>query len=367
MDNKRKLHISHIMPLIVMASLGPRLLTLPREVSINAGNDSWLSVILGGMVAMALTWIIYWIMMNDPHLNLSQIFEKSFGKFIGKVIMVFFGLFIAFALGLALREFAVTISLYLLDTTPDIVTKGLLVLLCVYALDKGLGTISTMMNILFPISLTLLFILLLLSWNNVEIPNVLPVLHRGIFPVVKGSYSVINALSSLLLFIGYITPYIGDLKGGYLWVTATKSLSILIYLLIMLMCIFVFGAAETSRLLYPTITLSKSIQIRAQLFERAESLMMTVWIINTFAVTVVASFVAIENMKALFGIEKKRMLIYVQMTAVYLLAHIPRNAAMQEKIMGYFDMVTLSIVMLIPIIGGITLLKKRRKLKGASE
>lgn len=366
MDRKRYLHKSHILPFIVMASLGPKVLTLPRDVSCYAGNDSWLSVILGGTAVLILTWMIYWIMMNYPELNLSQIFEASFGRFFGKLTMVLFGLFNVFALGMSLRIFADNISLYLLDKTPDTVIKGLLVLLCIYALLKGIGTITTTLNILFPATLIFLFILLLLPWNKAESGNLLPVLHEGILPVVKGSHHVINALSTFF-FIGYITPYIRDLKGGGLWGAAAIGLLIFIYLWIVLMCILVFGAAETTRLLYPTITLSKSIQLRAQLFERAESLMMTVWIVNTFAVTLIASFVAVENMKALFGTEKKRMMIYVQMTAVYLLAHIPRSIAVQQRIFRYVDIATLGVVMLIPAIAGITLLKKRKKSKSSPE
>lgn len=365
MESKKKLQKYHMVPFIVLASLGPKVLILPRDVGRYAKNDSWISLILTGIFTIIAALILYWIMEKNPDLNLSQIFQKTFGKLLGKAYLIVFAIFNVLALGFHLRIFADTITLYLLNATPNIYVKGLLVLLCAYGLNKGIGPITTVLNILFPIVLMGMAILLLLPYNKIEATRILPILYGGMGPVLRGSMQATTAFS-VFFFIGYITPYIKDLKGGMPWVVGTVGVYTLIYLGIVLMSIFIFGAGEMTRLLYPTITLSKAVQVRGQLFERAEGLLMTLWIVNTFTFTLIASFVAIENLKVVFATEKKKTLIFVQMLAIYSIAHIAENVAVQERFSYYLDVSGVGNVVIIPLLAGVILLKNRKKSKEAS-
>lgn len=345
--------------LIVLAMIGVRMLTLPRDIVEYANSDAWMSVLLGGILTLITGTSFYWLGVKYKGLNISQIMEAVLGKFIGKIIQIFISMYIILSVGLSLRAFSESINVFLLDKTPRTIVTIIMLAACVYCLTKGLKTISIMMDLLLPGILFFILLLLFLSITNIDKANLLPVLHKGPMPVFKGFVEIIHPFLGLGI-VGYIMPFLKEPRKDKKWIFISIAIVTFIYLSIITMCIMVFGSNEIKQLVYPTIILSKSIQLQSQIFERAESLFMTAWIPISFSTIVIYYFASCHNLNALFNTTKYKLMIYLQIPVILFIANFPRNVVKVYHYLSFVNYLAISLSIIVIILPIISLLRKDR-------
>lgn len=352
-----KLKGVNALSLIVLAMIGVRMLTLPRDIVEYADNDAWMSVLLGSILTFITGYSFYWLGVKYKGLNISQIMEAVLGKFIGKIIQIFISMYIILSVGLSLRAFSESINIFLLDKTPRSIVTIIILTACVYCLAMGLKTISIMMDILLPGILFFILLLLFLSVSNIDKANLLPVLHKGPMPVFKGFIEIIHPFLGLGI-VGYIMPCLKEPRKEKKWIFISISVVTLIHLSIVTMCIMVFGSNEIKQLVYPTIILSKSIQFQAQIFERAESLFMTTWIPISFSTIVIYYYASCQNLNALFNIKKYKLMIYLQIPIILIIAYFPRNVVEVYHHLEFVNYLAISLSIIVVILPIISLIRK---------
>lgn len=309
---------------VIHAMIGIRLLSLPRDVVKYASNDAWISVIIVYISASLTGYGFYWIGLKYPGLNFSQINEKVLGKLFGKVMMIAIAIYTISTIGLGLRVFADSINLFLLESTPSILIISIMLIACVYCLRKDIGIMSIILDILLPLLIISMIILVLLPVGKMEPKNILPVFYGGIKPVIKGFLQIVDPVLPCGI-VGYVLPHFAEPKKTKKWVFIGISISALVYFLIVLMCIMVFGSDEINYLIFPTLSLTKSIQLRATIFERAESFFMAAWIPTTFTTIILYYFASTLNLKALLNTKKDAMITYAQIPLFFIIAFMPEN------------------------------------------
>ncbi|MGE4283253.1 MAG: endospore germination permease [Clostridia bacterium] len=361
MTKRFELSSIDMMTFLIQSMVGIRILALPREIARCAETDSWISVLVGGVFVLIIALMLYWLGIKYPGKNGSQIAEKVFGKLLGKMALVIIAIHTIGSMGLGARAFGNSIKLFLLSETPLMVIAAIMVLLALYALVKGLKTISTLVNILLPQLLFFIVFILILPFRKVDIQNILPVFSNGIKPILRGSLEVVDALYGFTI-IAYIMPYFKERESTKKWIFAGVGIAIAIYLGIIMICLLVFGGKEVTRLLYPTLSLAKSIQLKSQIIERAESFFMIAWVIATFVMLTLSYFVSYENLKVLFGSTKGRLMIYIQLPLIWFVTMLPRNTAQLQVYTHYLNLVgRVIMLMIVPVLVIVTLFKERRK------
>jgi len=337
-----------------------RLLTLPREIAEHAKNNGWMSVLLMGAYIFFVGYAFYWLGTKHKNLTFSQICEVLFGKLIGKILIVGIGIYTIASFALALRILGDGMQLYLLDTTPLIVVIAIMILVCVYCIFKGIKTISIILDILLPLILFFTTMLIILSISSAEIMNIRPVFYGGIKPIAKGALEVGDPLLSVGT-IGYILPYFKDIKKMKKYIFIGISISISVYFLVILMTILVFGSDELNFLIFPTITMSKSIRVEVKILERAESLFMAAWIPITFTTLLLLYLVSTLNLKALFNSKRDRLIIISQIPLFLILALYPKNISEVFKLGELKDIGgQMLIFVIVPLAVLAQLIKERR-------
>ncbi|TYQ16483.1 UNVERIFIED_CONTAM: spore germination protein (amino acid permease) [Acetivibrio alkalicellulosi] len=324
MDNTSKLKSISMLSIVIHSMIGLRLLTLPRDLVSLAGNDAWISVLISGLVSLIIGYSYYWLGLKYRGLNLSQIAEAVFGKFIGKIILSIFVVYITLAIGLSIRAFSDSIQFFLLDTTPSFFIIISMIIACTYCLINGIKTISILMDILLPVILFSIILLVSFSTTNMDRANLLPVLHTGIMPVLGAYVESIHPFLGLGV-MAYVMPHFSEFKDTKKWIFIGILIVTFIYIAIVMMCIMVFGSKETEHLIYPTIILSKSIQFEVQLFERAESFFISSWIPITFSTMLLFYYSSVLNLKALFNTNKHNFIVYLHIPVLLLIALYPKN------------------------------------------
>lgn len=356
----KKLKSVSMFSFVIQGLVGITLLTLPRDVGEFAKNDSWLSIILVGIHVMLNASAFYWLALKYPGLNFSQLNEKLLGKILGKTFMLGMSIYLAITFGLSLRLFGDSISIFLLENTPKLLIMLIMLGGCVYCITRDIRSISIIFDILLPFVLIIIVILILLSMTAAEPKNLLPVMHHGIVPVAKGAIHVLDPLASLGI-IAYIMPYFEDPKSTKKWIFFGLGVALSIYFSLVVLCIMVFGAEEIKYLIYPVLSLSKSMQLTNQLFERAESLFMAAWVPITFSTLVVHYIASNLNLKALFNTNKNRLIIYGQIPLFLIIALFPRNSKELSDYLHFNSHFTIFLNLLyFPLFLIIAIVKGRR-------
>ncbi len=236
----------------------------------------------------------------------------------------------------------------------------IMLILGFYALTRGLKTIATLINILLPQFMFWMGLLLILPLKKIEPQNLLPFLAGGITPVIQGSLEMVDALYGFTI-IAYLMPYFKNRESTLKWIFPGVFISIGFYIGIVSVCLMVFGADEVVKLLFPTLSLAKSMEVNFDLIERAESIFMIVWIINTFIMMMLSLFVGYENLKVLFP-KKDKLCIYAQLPIIILFLMLTRNTAQITLYTQYLNYLGRFItVVMIPVVVCVAIIKERMK------
>jgi spore germination protein len=322
--------------ILINSLIGIRIITLPRDVARFAKNDAWISMIIMYFIILATAYAFYWIGLQYPGLNFSQINEVVLGKVIGKLIMIAIGVYTISSVGLSLRIFAVSVRLFLMDRTPLNVIMIIMIVTVVLCLRSGIKTTSIIFDMLLPVILILVIFLVALPISAADPKNLLPVLHNGIMPILRGTIEIVDPVIACGI-IGYVLPYFEPTskKSMIKYIFFSITLASIIYLATLLLSIMIFGVNETQHLMFPTITIHKAIAMRTQVFERAEALFMIAWIPTTFTTSCAYYLASVLNTKALFNSKKDNIIFYILIVAAMFIANIPRNMAELFRYLEY--------------------------------
>lgn len=350
---------------VVLSMTSIRLITLPTDIVQYAKTDAWLSVLLLGFLSIINGYIFYYIASKYPNLNFIQINIKVLGKVMGKATALCICIYVFITNGLSLRLFSNSIKVFLLDKTPSIIIVLVFIGACAYCMLKGIKTISIFFDIFLPVILILTITLLLLPYKNADIKNLLPVLHNGLKPVIAGSLQMIDPAIGCAI-IAYIMPYFEDIKATKKWIFLGIGVAIGFYFLMITMCIMVIGVNEIQYLNYPSVALTKAVQLKAEVFERTESLYMATWIPNALTTIVVYYIASTMCIKEIFNTKKTKPVILVQLPFFIAISLFPHNTVELQNYLQINNMLAIFLNLIyLPIFFFVVWLKNRGESKHA--
>lgn len=364
---KKQLEDINILSFVIHGMVGLRLLSLPRDIVVHAENNGWISVLVGGVIAYFIGFGVYWLATQFPDLNLSQIIIVVLGKYIGRMILIGIGIYTITSVALALRSFGVSVKIFLLDKTPLYIIISTTLLILVYGVSKGIKTISIMFDVLLPFVLASIAVLILFATTTMEIKNLLPVFSQGVTPIMKGALQTTHPFLGVGI-LGYILPYCKDVKKTKKWIDVGIFIVIGIYLAIIIMCIMVFGVKEINQLIFPTISLSKTIRLKTELFERLESLFMTIWMPISFTTILGHYWASILNSKALFNTKRGHLIMWINVPIIFFIALYPENVVQLNYFLSLSNRLAQILTFgVLPIVVIATWVYKRREKHHANQ
>lgn len=364
---KGKLKSKNMFSILVQGLIGIRILTLPRDVIRYAKSDAWLSMIIMYGITLATAYTFYWISTKYEGLDIAQINNVVFGKFFGRIMLIPITIYGILTVGLSLRLFAYSIKIFLLDKTPVIVIISLVLISCLYCIRKDMKTISIVMDILLPFVIISCMLLVILPITSADPRNLLPVLHRGIKPVIMGTLQIVDPILPCAI-IAFIIPYFEETKSIKKYIFWAITVTSFIYLSIIVICLMTFGTTEINYILFPTLTLTKTIESRSLILERAESLFMISWIPITFTTILINYIACTLTLKALLNAKKDTLIIYGQLPVFLAVALFPQNIVEVSKYLDYNSILALSMNFLyLPFFTSVVYFKNRRKNKNENQ
>jgi len=352
---------SQIMTILSIASMGVDIMIVQNTMVEYAGRDAWISLLLGGILGVAFGLNMYLLANLYPDKCLPYIIIELYGKLIGRILLIPATLYVLLYTGLSINIFGQTLKTFLFDNTPLYAIVAVMIGVVIYAVYKGIYALSGVIDIIFPVALTTLITLILLSLQQVEFDNIKPILYKNHVKVLKGSILGLVQFQGFGL-ISYFHCFTNGTKIRLKWYFWGTGIPVALYGALTLVTIAVFNPDSLLSLIFPTLTLSKSIEFPITFLERLESIIAILWISIAFGSIALSTFTSVENISALLGSKNDKPIVLIHIPLLMIVSLSIKNGI---KVIEYYQMLKYALAGLIliftPFLVITALIKKRRQ------
>ncbi|RRN68144.1 spore gernimation protein [Peribacillus simplex] len=335
--------------IVINFILGTGLLTLPRSSTEKVQTpDAWISVILGGVIAIIAGVIIVKLSQQFPEKTFYQYSNEIVGKWLGKLLSLALICYFLITCGFQLRSMAEVIKYLLLEGTPTWAISMIFMWVSLYLIIGGLNPIARLFEIILPLTVILFLVVAFMSIKIFEIDNLRPVLGEGVIPVLKGVKTTALAFTGpevMLLLIPFMNKPTKAVKALLVGI----FIPLIFYVLTVVMVIGALSVEGVVTRTWPTLDLIRSFEISGLIFERFESLLLVVWIMQIFATFTITYYAASLGLAQL---SKKNIhpFMFALLPILYIISMIPKNMNDIFKLGDFVGNFALYLFGLLPLL-----------------
>lgn len=329
--------------------LGVGILTLPRAAAEQVKTpDIWLSVIIGGLIAIVAGIIIVKLSQQFPGKTFYEYSQEIIGKWLGCTLNLFVIAYFILMSSVMLRAMAEVNILFLLEGTPRWALIMVFMWVGFYLLIGGLSAITRLFQIIFPITVIIFFMTAVMSFKIFDINNLRPVLGLGLEPVLRGVKTTALSFSGFEIML-VIVAFMKNPKTAKKAVLFGIGFPILIYVTTAIMVIGSLTVEGVISVAWPTITMIKSVEFPGIFFERYESLLLAIWMMQIFTTYVITHYAA--ALGAAQSMKKDiRPFLYMMLPVIYIVAMLPRNINDLFKLSENIGNLALVLFVVLPVL-----------------
>ncbi|HYH03927.1 MAG TPA: endospore germination permease, partial [Bacillota bacterium] len=259
MENSNQIGHREILTLLIVMMSSKVFLSFPRNMALLGGTAGWLLVLLSGFLSLLGFLIIYALIRRFPEDNIFEMARRVTGKIIGTVLGI--GIFFYFLIitTLLVRQFAESFILAILPRTPISIITLVFMFMLMYGTFLGIETISRVAWFFGPY-LLLALIVVITSSAPTQLEFVLPVMGKGLIPVLKNSAINIASFSEIL-FLAVVAPLIQKKERLFRIGMWSILIATIILTAMTAIVIITFNYNSASHLIFPVFQLTRLITI----------------------------------------------------------------------------------------------------------
>lgn len=297
--------------------------TLPRTTVQAAGTpDVWISLIVSALLSMVAGTVIVLLSQRFPGKTFYQYSRIIIGKPLAAILGVVIAAYFLCISGYELRSMQEVTGFFLLEGTPYWAVASVFMWIALYLCRGGINALSRMCRLIAPMAGAIFFGVCLLSLKIFDIDNLRPVLGEGLGPVWRGAKPTAltyTAGEALLFLVAFMEK---PKKAGRVLVVGTL-ISMIFYVVAVVMTIGALSIEGVVTRTWPFIDLIRSFEVNL-LFERFESLLLVIWIMQIFCTFCISFYGAALGISQIFN-KKLDHCLFALLPLVYFITETPPN------------------------------------------
>ena len=294
----KKIELSNYNTLLFFLTRGCLLGIMTNNLYAISKQNSYISIIIGGILGILPLLMYYYIIKRYPNKNILEIIKKTLGNKLSFIINILLSLFIFLYATSIFYNLITFISSQYLARTPKLAIGIALGLCFCYLINKGINTIAKTSTILFYIFILAFFLSFFGLISQLDFSNLYPMLEHGITPIFKGSFNLIS-LSITPIFLLTIIPY-NKINNNKKILKSTIIYYVIGILSILTVNIFVttiYGIKMANLIQYPEFHILKRLSLIG-FIERFEGILSIQWLFGIILSIVTSlSFIKIHILK----------------------------------------------------------------------
>lgn len=346
---KDRITTEQVTVIVINAIFGVGILTLPRTAVEKVKTpDIWISVILGGLIAMIAGVIIVKLSQQFPGKTFYEYSQEIVGKWVGGLLSLLIVCYFFTACGFQVRALAEVSNFFLLEGTPTWAIILPFMWVGLYLIIGGINPIARMFEIILPITIIFFIIVAFMSFKIFEIDNLRPVLGLGVIPVLKGVQTTGLSYTGFETIL-FLLPFMKEPKKAIKAVLIGIALPLIFYFITVVMVIGALSIDGVVMRTWPTMDLIRSFELQGIIFERYESLLLVIWFMQMFSAFTIFYYGAALGLAQLFK-KSIRPFMYGLLPVIYIIAMIPKNINDMFKLGDIQGNVALYLFGLLPLV-----------------
>lgn len=324
METPREITVLQAAIIVVSSIIGVGILALPRLAVLSADTVAPLVTLLGTVIALIGLIMVTLLGMRFPKHSIIRYSEVIIGAWLGRIGSASIIFFFAVLTALTAREFGEVVVTAVLQRTPLEVTVIIMLLLAALTTRNDITTFAYIHHFYSPIILGPAILIVVLSLKNAEAVRLLPVWGTEPARMMMGMLTV-AALFQGFFIITMVIPAMRRPQKAMLASLWGISISGVLYLMIVVATLAVFGAEELKLLLWPTLELAKTTSLPAAILERLDAAFLAVWVTAVFTTLLSSYFLTIQATSELFRLRNHRMFSFFALPFIFVIAMVPSN------------------------------------------
>ena len=321
-----------------------------------ARQDSWISILIGGIFGIIPLLIYYNLIRKFPNKNIFEIINHVFNKKIGFIINTILTVFILIFGAIIFYNLVDFISSQYLYKTPKLAIMVMFAICFYYLINNGIQAIARTSTALIYLFIFLFLISIIGLAFQLDFSNILPINEYGITPILKGGYQVLS-LNVLPIFLLTIIPYnkVDNKNNKFIkYSLISYILSIIVIFSINLFILSIYGINLAILFQYPEFHLLKRLSLIG-FIERFEDVLSIQWIFGYIVAIVLSLYVVKKHIISFFKNkhDKKHVFIDIIINIALIIVTLniyPNNTLANTFQLKYFGILTSIFFLLIPII-----------------
>lgn len=351
--------------MFLFISISSVLRQIPQALAQEAGRSGYLSPLWSVMATVPLTAIVILLIKSFPGLNIYEIMQHLLGKFLAKIIILFYLLWILLGIIAKVTIYSLTLQFTLMPKTRSDFFMVVLAILVFYALIRGVKTIFRFSELTLSTILVLFAIMFICAIGRIRSDYLLPVSTIHLKETIFASKYVIAVGGNIIIALFFADKFgitVTKKQFRRLWF-GIVTFTVLVFVI----TLFTFGISGTSltkNLPFPFYITVKSISF-FNIFERFEVLVTLICVLSDFIAICAFALLLGRCFVWLFNLKESDFL-YVPLTIiVFYLTYYVSSTQFEFNYLYQYIIVNLNLIFeyAIPFLLAFLCLIKKNKIK----
>lgn len=273
MEQKNQISAIHFGLFLLSGEIGLGIILLPGVLAEKVGHDGWIVILLTGLIAIGLTFLMMLLLQRYHDQSIYEINQLLFGKWLGQAFNYILWVYLLFMAVFFLRLFSEFIRLFHLVLIPPIIITILIMLPTLFLTRKGYSAIGRFSYFMIVV-LGAFIILGMKASSDVRISFLQPVGSAG-FPKLLGTIPTMFYAFTGIELGAFIYGDVKNRKQATFWALSATIATLLFLELICLCTTGVFGELMLKEMVAPLFNLSQYVQF--PLVERVDLIFFILW------------------------------------------------------------------------------------------
>lgn len=322
MGGDEKITSKQLMAIMFSILIGIGVLTLPRTVTEAVGPDGWLLILAGGVIVIITAMAISKLGLMFPGKTVVEYAKDIAGKPLGIILSL--GLFFHLMASCIFqsRVLAEVTKQFLLDKTPTEIITVTILLSCSYPIRQDIATLGRMSEMMVPVFVVPSFLFLLPGIPKMDVTNLLPIMRTPPLKFIAGLGTIVTSylgFETLFLF----QPMMSRPKDTKRAMVLSLFAVTLIYMLVTVVAISLFGEVQMRRLIWPSFSIYRTIEVPGAFIENIHGVIMAIWVVEVYTTLSLFFFAAVTILSRLLSLKEHSFMVLPLVFFVYFLALMP--------------------------------------------
>ncbi|HEX3047625.1 MAG TPA: endospore germination permease [Bacillota bacterium] len=312
------------------------------------GTSGYWGVIPAFILAVMVIFLAVSLGRRFPGESIVVYAQSVCGKFLGKIIGLFYLLFILALTAWTVRDVSDHFNIYLLTRTPIWVIVALILLTVLAVAYKGIEGLSRTSAFIFILCLMLLTLSTFTSFQFFQVNNILPLFHfnPGKLPLgIIQTFTVFLPLGGLFMIYQYLT----DRTKGFKSIFSAAGLAGFFIFLATFETIGIYGAKGVLIYSWPFLELGKETNI-PYISQTFGLFISPILLIQTVFGSSALFYAAAQGCSELFGGLKYKYFLLILTPLVFTAAIITSDVVIIRKVFEYLRIIGFFVVVLLPLL-----------------